>query len=322
MRLQTRGGQKILVQKNQRHLSMSTVVSGNRNSVEIRSDIPCPKLCRAFTLIELLVVIAIIAILAAMLLPALAKAKQKALQVNCVSNLRQWGLAIQMYANDNNEGIPRDGMDSAGTYSGGDSKQANAWFNLLPGYVGEKPLSFYTANPAVSHSDTQNNLNLVPYPGGVGKIYSCPGARLVGNDFTILNGTGAGADGFFSFVMNIDLKRQSPAYANANSYPYPQMPKLTSIMRPVDTVFLFDAVFSPSTEVVNNSPEYNSINPANRWRSFASRHSLGGNIVFLDGHVGYYKTRVVQAGGTMSGSAQEFVGTPLIWNPPFRALHP
>ncbi|NLF15855.1 MAG: DUF1559 domain-containing protein [Lentisphaerae bacterium] len=98
---------------------------------------------RGFTLIELLVVIAIIAILAAMLLPALSKAREKARSVNCVSNQKQIALACLMYADDHRETLPRH------CYQPGNSGGNNAWHSQIFGYV-NSPQTFQCPSNSVA----------------------------------------------------------------------------------------------------------------------------------------------------------------------------
>ncbi|HEV2452647.1 MAG TPA: prepilin-type N-terminal cleavage/methylation domain-containing protein, partial [Verrucomicrobiae bacterium] len=106
-----------------------------------------------FTLIELLVVIAIIAIIAAILLPVLNQARERAQQAACLSNLRQWGLADNLYIDDNSSLYPFPRYQSYAGSEDQDNPQwatipgyhrngegDDVWFNALPSYVAAQPL--------------------------------------------------------------------------------------------------------------------------------------------------------------------------------------
>ena len=129
--------------------------------------------------------------------------------------------------------------------------------------------------------------------------------------------SGGGNNGFFSYDFNIDLKKQTPT-ANYN---YPAMPKLGDFAKASATVLMFDVAFNPNTEVVNGSPAFNSVNPANRFKSIASRHNNGSVLAFCDGHASWYRNSYVTNGADFPNSTEGNVPD-IIWNPPYREQSP
>ena len=234
---------------------------------------------RGFTLIELLVVIAVIAILAAMLLPALARAKQSANRLACLSNLRQWGLSLDMYLDDNNQTFPdfSIGNNTPGAPAGYDQDTLywtdlaafaaagygnSAWFNALPPYVSQKALWQYAADPT----------NFV-----VGRnVFNCPTATFLPAEVAPLE--------HVAFCYGINFKGTNglvPA-----GYPFKSM----VVAHPSAFVFFSDnRANSGETPFFGANPLNDLGAPRGSLNHLSSRHAAGANLTFLDGHSVWFK---------------------------------
>jgi prepilin-type N-terminal cleavage/methylation domain-containing protein/prepilin-type processing-associated H-X9-DG protein len=208
---------------------------------------------RAFTLIELLVVIAIIAILAAMLLPALSRAKQTAWTTSCNSNLHQIGLGMRMFADDNNESYPESGT----TIYWGTVDYAPPLGSGKPGWLEQ----------------------IFPYVGNT-NVYNCPGnVQLQSNlrgPFNYFNGCNA---------AYVNAGQFAAVKATAIMYP-------SAFVLGGDTAgtkggpVLFDPLDADKDDYTQNCVG-GAADPS--LTEYWQIHSKGQNVMFADGHSKWYK---------------------------------
>jgi prepilin-type N-terminal cleavage/methylation domain-containing protein len=241
----------------------------------------CPEV-EGFTLIELLVVIAVIAILASLLLPSLAKAKQQAILTNCKSNERQQLLALTMYAHDNKDFLPDDAgayqpwdlKDSSGDYLSQSGAPYKVWYDpgTYQNFTDADFLSFWTSTGYESEND------------GV--------LRVVGYTQTLFGISGYANAGDWEFSTNVNQKiTGEPLTLNGRSVPIVISSRVltacsaiatgeSGVLKTMESFLWTDIPHDQATD-----PDYPGTKPFTSSHMQSARIPSGGNMGMLDAHV-------------------------------------
>jgi len=223
----------------------------------------------AFTLLELLIVIAVVLILAGLTLSGTARAKMAAQRVTCINNLKQWGCAAHLHAQDHEDELPREAaVDGINSWEmSGASTNRDVWYNALAEIAGIPGMVDYAQTP----SSQQGFYS-------AGKIFHCPRARFSDVAATYPN---------FSLAMNSKLMRDFEGAA----VPVATAPlsrdwrrKLAEIKEPARTALFLDNGIPGEERLCAFQSVYTGAPKASA-SEFTGRHGYGGNILFADGHV-------------------------------------
>ena len=231
-----------------------------------------------FTLIELLVVVSLIGVLLSLLVPALGRARAVAKQVVCQTQLRQWALAFNVYASNNNAYYPHiDGLDRQSD----DTPDTNAdradyfgWIDMLPPLMDDTP---WREHEPYNYPKQDT-------------LFQCPAAKLLPEDHYGYYPT---RNGFFSYAMNscLELDENCWRHPDDTSGPMPSFLKTDLIQTPAQVILLFDQLLDP-----NRGYDGKSRNPSagkhcgSYPKAFSARHAksadrLGGSVLYCDTHV-------------------------------------